>query len=187
MSEIMRLSARQAWPHVDIRLGTLCVLHIVIGVLHGSPKSSTAVLQRTQNSLAGVVLHQSKYTNATPLLKSLHWLPVQQRIQFKLAVVIYKVKSALMPAYLDILPRERVPTRKLRSSSQPLLDVTRIKTLHGQRAFRILAPNTWNSLPVDIQLASSLTIFSTAFDYLSDHRLDVPLYLRTLWHVKRRS
>jgi len=142
-------------------------------IQHGSPKSSTAVLQRTHNSLAHVVLQESKYTNATPLPKSLHWLPVQQRIQFKLAVVTYKVKSTKMPAYLHSLLSERVPTRTIRSSTRPLLDVTRIKIVYGQRVFRISAPNIWNSLPVDIQLACSLTIFKkhlktslflTAFD-----------------------
>jgi len=101
----------------------------------------------------------AQYTNATPQLKSLNWLPVQQRIQFKLAVVTYKVKSTKMPAYLHSLLRERVPTRTLRSSSRTLLDVTRIKTSYGQRAFRVSAPNTWNSLLVDIQMAYSLTIF----------------------------
>jgi len=47
----------------------------------------------------------------------------------------------------------------LRSSSRPLLDVTRHQTAQGQPAFRISALNTLNSLPADIQLACSLTVF----------------------------
>jgi len=144
-------------------------------ILHGSPKSSTIFpewifLTRIllvhlcgmflQSCLARVVLQQSKYRNATQLLKSLRWLPVQQRIPFKLAVVTYKVKSTKMPAYLHTLLSERVPTRTLKSSSRPFLDVTRIKSLCGQQAaLHISASNTWNSLPVmDIRLACSVTI-----------------------------
>jgi hypothetical protein len=128
-------------------------------ILHGSPKSSIAVLQRTQNSLARVVLQQPKYSSATPLLHSLHWLPIEQRIQFKLAVITYKVRSTKTPAYLHSVLSERVLSRTLRSSSKPLLDVVRTKTVYGERAFRSSAPTNWNSLPTDIQLACSLTVF----------------------------
>ena len=128
-------------------------------ILHGSPKSSIAILQRIQNSLARVVLQQPKYTSAVPLLRSLHWLPVEQRIQFKLAVITYKVKSTKTPAYLHSLLSERISTRVLRSSSRPLFDVARTRTVYGQRAFRTSAPDTWNRLPVDIQSACSLTAF----------------------------
>ena len=147
-------------------------------ILHGSPKSSTAVLQRTQNSLARVVLQKSRYTNATPLLKSLHWLPVQQRIQFKLVVVTHKVKSTKMPTYLHCLLSERVPTRTLRSSSRPLLDFTRIKNCTRSTSFPHLGAKHLDSLPVNIQLVCSLTVykkrpktflFLAAFEKLSDH------------------
>jgi len=50
-------------------------------------------------------------------------------------------------------------TRTPRSSSRPLLDVMRTKTLLCQQAFRISAPNTWNSLPADIQRTCSSTVF----------------------------
>ena len=117
---------------------------------------------RELGTLWRVLYSNSRSTRAPlhPLLKSLHWLPVQLRIQFKLvAVVTYKVKSTKMPAHLHNLLCKRIPTRTLRSSSRPLLDVTRTKTLYGQQAFHISAPNTWNSLPVDIQLACISTVF----------------------------
>ena len=74
----------QGIAHTLARSIVMSKLDYCNAILHGSPKSSIAVLQRTQNSLARVVLQQSKYTSATPLLKSLHWLPVQHRIQLKL-------------------------------------------------------------------------------------------------------
>ena len=134
-------------------------------ILHGSPKSSIAVLQRTQNSLARAsrITTAKVYTSATLLLHVLHWLPVEQKIQLKLAVVTYKVRSTKTPVYLHRVLPERIPTtttlRTLRSSSRPLLGVVRTKTACGQHAFRVAAPSTLNSLPVDIQLACSLNVF----------------------------
>jgi len=90
-----------------------------------------------------------------------------------------------MPAYLHSLLRERVPTRTLRSLSRPLLDVTSISTLYDQRAFRISAPNTWNSLPVAIQLACSLTISEKSIKHFYSRLLSISAYLRTLWHIRR--
>jgi len=78
-----------------------------------------------------------------------------------------------MPAYLHSLLSERVPTCTLKSSSRPLLDVTRIKTVYGQRAFYTSAPNTWNSLPVDNQLACSLNIFKKCLKHFYSRLLSV--------------
>jgi len=38
--------------------------------------------------------------HAQPLLKSLHWLPISQRIDFKLATLAYKTRSTFQPKYL---------------------------------------------------------------------------------------
>ena len=130
-------------------------------VLYESPKSSVAVLQRVQNSLARVVLQQKKYASVSPLLQRLHWLPIENRIRFKLAAITYKVRSTKTPAYLgDLLSNHSTgSSMTLRSSSRPLLSVGWVKTVYGGRAFRIAAPTIWNNLPVDIQLACSLNVF----------------------------
>jgi len=54
--------------------------------------------------------NSQKYTSVTPLRKSLHCLPVQQRITFKLDVVCYNVEPTKTPAYLHSLLCERIPT-----------------------------------------------------------------------------
>ena len=61
------------------------------GVLYGTPNSTTQKLHKVQNCLARVVLQQRKSCHAQPLLKSLHWLSVTQRINFKLATLAFKV------------------------------------------------------------------------------------------------
>ena len=130
-------------------------------VLYGAPKTSIARLQRVQNSLARVVLQQPRLSNSMPLLRSLHWLPVVKRIDYKLAAITYKVRSTSTPAYLHILLSDRVISSimSLRSSSRPMLNFDITRTAYGSRAFSIAAPAIWKKLPADIQLASSLNVF----------------------------
>src|SRR5664279_6506188 len=130
-------------------------------VLYGSPKTTIAVLQRVQNSLARVVLLLKICASASPLLQSLHWLHIDARISFKIAVITYKVRSTNTPVYLSSILSENslLSSMVLRSASRPLLSVRCMRTEHGRRAFHIAAPTVWNSLPTDIQLASSLNVF----------------------------
>ena len=55
-------------------------------VLHGAPASSIQKLQRVQNTAARIVLQVPRQSPSQPLLEELHWLPVRQRIDCKLAV-----------------------------------------------------------------------------------------------------
>ena len=47
-------------------------------------------LQCIQNSGARIISNTSRYTSITPVLKNLHWLPVQHRSVFKTATLVYK-------------------------------------------------------------------------------------------------
>ena len=130
-------------------------------VLFGVPKASIMKLQRTQNLLARVVMRQPKYSHARPLLRSLHWLPITQRIEYKLAVLTFNIRSKSTPEYLHCLLSDRATRSSmcLRSSCRPILAVRRTRTNIGARAFSIAAPTIWNGLPVDIQQSDSLYSF----------------------------
>jgi len=130
-------------------------------VLYGAPTSSIQKLQRVQNSLARAVLQQPRMSHARPLLRSLHWLPVSQRIEFKVAALMYKIRSTSRPAYLHSLLLNHISgsTATLRSASRPLLHVPRTRTVYGSLTFSVAAPTSWNSLPADITNAASLTAF----------------------------
>ena len=47
-------------------------------------------IQRIQNYAARVVLRLHKFSHITPALDTLHWLPVNRRIDFKIALLVYK-------------------------------------------------------------------------------------------------
>jgi len=130
-------------------------------LLHGASSGNIAKLQRVQNSLARVVLQAPKLTHGAPLLRSLHWLPVAQRITFKMAVITFKARKSSTPAYLNnlLIDRSSSSSMSLRSSNQPMLAVRRCRTECARRAFSVAAPEIWNKLPADIQLSDTDSIF----------------------------
>ena len=126
----------------------------------GLPNLSISRLQRVQNSLARVVCRSRKFSCPTSsLLNRLHWLPVIQRIKFKIAVLTFKSLQSGKPSYLSDLLVKYEPKRSLRSSSSGFLTVPDIRSAFGRRSFSFTAPSIWNSLPSDLRLCSSLSTF----------------------------
>ena len=85
-------------------------------------------MQLAQNNLARVVCQRGGRTDARPLLRSLHWLPVKHRVTYKMAALTFKTMSSSTPAYLNDPIQTAVPVRPLRSSDAPLLNVPRTRT-----------------------------------------------------------
>jgi hypothetical protein len=124
------------------------------------PKTTLNRLQRVQNSLARVVVPSTRFTDhITPTLRKLHWLPVNDRITFKIASLTFKTLNHHQPAYLFELLQPDIPTRILRSATQKLLKVPRTKTKIACRSFSFSAPTIWNSLPLSIRESPSLVVF----------------------------
>uniref|UniRef100_A0A8C1YN93 Reverse transcriptase domain-containing protein n=1 Tax=Cyprinus carpio TaxID=7962 RepID=A0A8C1YN93_CYPCA len=131
-------------------------------LLGGCPASSINKLQVVQNAAARVLTRSRKYDHITPILQSLHWLPIKFRISYKILLLTYKALNGLAPAYLtSLLPRYN-PSRSLRSQNAGLLIVPRIaKSTKGGRAFSHLAPKLWNSLPDNVRGSDTLSLFKS--------------------------
>ena len=128
----------------------------------GVSQSSLSGLQLVQNAAARLLTNTNRREHITPVLNSLHWLPVQYRIDFKLLMFVFKALNGLAPSYLSELLTVREPGGALRSSNQLLLEVPRSKYKHrGDRAFSVAAPRLWNKLPAEIRLASDLGLFKS--------------------------
>ena len=114
-------------------------------------------LQRVQNAAARLINCTCKFDHVTSFLRdTLHWLPIKQRIQYKIATLVYKSLNAMAPQYLKdmCLPVSALSGRQqLRSATNLDLVVPRTytKTI-GPRAFAACGPSLWNSLPSGMRL-----------------------------------
>lgn len=131
-------------------------------LLFGISASSLHKLQLVQNSAARLLTSTKSSEHISPVLVNLHWLPVSQRITYKILLLTYKALHNLAPPYLTELLQPYHPSRTLRSASDRQLVIPKIKLKHfGERAFSWAAPKLWNSLPPSIRNSSSLLIFQT--------------------------
>ena len=80
-------------------------------------------VETIQNCAARLVVNARRHDHITPVLRDLHWLPVEQRIIVKILLFSFKALNGLAPSYLSDLVKFYVPERDLRSSSQKLLAV----------------------------------------------------------------
>ena len=125
----------------------------------GTSKSNLLKLQRIQNTLARAITQTPKYEHITPVLKNLHWLPINQRIDFKIGSIVYKVLHSDQPSYLRSLLTLQSHRHSTRSSDATTLTLSRTRTTLGKRAFSVVGPRLWNSLPPSVHSAESLMIF----------------------------
>jgi len=65
-------------------------LHYCNALLYGINDSLFRHLQSTQNAAARFLTEASRRDHISPVLRSLHWLPVKQRVGYKLASLVYK-------------------------------------------------------------------------------------------------
>ena len=68
-------------------------------IYYNLPNKQLNKLQKIQNHSARIITKKRKYDHITPVLKSLHWLPIKQRIIFKVAILTFKTLNGLAPNY----------------------------------------------------------------------------------------
>ena len=129
-------------------------------LFYGLSDSSLAKLQHVQNAAARLVTLAHKREHITPLLITLHWLPIKQRVKFKILLLAFKCLNGCAPSYLSEILFPYLPSRSLRSSSANLLVKQSYNYKnYGRRTFHCAAPDLWNSLPNDLRQTTSLNKF----------------------------
>jgi hypothetical protein len=131
-------------------------------LLYGLPVKELKQLQRIQNAAARLVIKARKFDRATPILHTLHWLPVSFRIQYKILLITFKALHGQAPTYIADLLEYYNPSRTLRSSEKSLLKERSSKLVtYGERSFAHAAPMLWNSLPLEVRKSPTTEIFKS--------------------------
>ena len=124
-------------------------------------------LQCIQNSAARIVSNTSQYTSITPVLRKLHWLPVEQHTVFKTATLVYKYLHTGFPRYFATYLSSyssSYNTRRSQSGGNFLVIPKFCPSVHKSvkqfgNSFAFDAPTVWNVLSDEIYASPSLASF----------------------------
>lgn len=114
-------------------------------------KKQIARLQAIQNALARAVTRTPKAHHITPVLKSLHWLRVPERIHFKVLCLTYNAIQFSNPMYLRNLFTIQTQRSTRSSASLTLVRPTPTSLKFSDRSISYTAPRLWNDLPPEIR------------------------------------
>ena len=131
----------------------------------GCAKNLICKLQKVENNVAHLISLSARTDHVSRILRALHWLPVDSRIQYKIIILYFKSLNSQAPSHLSDLVQLHVPSRELRSSADTRL--LRLPSAHlkfsGLRAFFYQAPMLWNNnLPYFLRHYSSAVSFKSA-------------------------
>ena len=179
---------------------SLCISHIDYcnAVLYKLPEVTIHKIQRIQNMCACLVLRKTKRDSISACLKQLHWLPVWQRIHFKLLVLTFKCLTCEGPVYLKQLlhykPVLRQGLRSTTSTDNLQLSIPRTKyRTFADHSFSVAAPTLWNSLPYHIRSVKSVLtfkkllkthLFNETFPSWTSQRFSIQLNCKYTFHSR---
>jgi len=128
-------------------------------MLLGISDTSLHRLQKIQNKAAKMITRSSAREHVKPILKSLHWLPVKERVDYKIACLIYKCLNEEAPSYLSELVEVHAPSRSLRSGTKQLLKVPNHRLALSDQSISVGGPKLWNSLSLNLRMSSTFHNF----------------------------
>jgi len=106
-----------------------------------------------QNAAARLITRTWRCEHISPVLQTLHWLPVRRRVEFKLTCLVHQSLAGQTPACLvsDIQLIADTGRHQLRSTSGRMCVVPRThNNSFGDRSFSAAVPRVWNALPAVI-------------------------------------
>ena len=128
-------------------------------IFSGLPEKDLANLQRIQNAGAKLGLQKDKSASLTECLCALHWLPIRERIDYKILTLVFKSFNKQAPMYLqDLLCEFPKKEKSLHSDSihrRLIIPYTKCKTL-AAHSFSVRGPTLWNKLPNNIKMSKTL-------------------------------
>ena len=165
--QLQRLHAVRGQPGQEV---TGCLVSSFIlsrldycnAILAGLPASTLAPLQRVMHAAARVIYDLKPYDHVTLTLKAMHWLPIKQRIEFKLCLLVHLAINSKAPVYLQNLLTTTASvsgraSNRSASNNDLVKQSTRLKLV--ERAFCVAGPRVWNQLPTDLKAITDTRVF----------------------------
>ena len=105
-------------------------------------------LQYIQNFAARIISGHGKYDHVTPILKELHWIPVNEHLYYRDAILAFKYMNGMVPEYLSsqFTTRGTVSGRITRQSGQ--VNVPLFTSAAGQKTFQYRIAKLWNGTTI---------------------------------------
>ena len=143
-------------------------------ILFNLPKNKIERLQRIQNQAARMLKRIPRRNHITPVLKDLHWLRINERIEFKILILTHRAFYETGPRYLsELIKKHNSSNRTRRANDHCLLSIPPISKMcansYFERSFSYAAPFLWNRLDMSIRMLD--------FDHFKS-RIKTELYLR---------
>ena len=141
---------------------------------------------RVQNAAAHLIFQESRFCHITPLLRSLHWLPVKYHIVFKIILITLKAIHGLAPAYIsELISVIDTGRYDFHSNDSLLLAPCRGKTLTtlSNWSFHAAAPKLWNDPLGSIRNTQSSNKFKEPLRLFYLPKLFNSLYLISYFYI----
>ena len=149
---------------IGLNLPKYTTLHLAPPTLLDSSTACTIATAIVHSKLdyCNSLYYKLKSSHITPILRSLHWLRITERIEYKLLSLTYKVLTTTQPPYLHNLISTQRP-RSTRSSSVATRPPTSSSPKITDRSFCYASPCPWNQLPLSLRQPHSGTSSSISY------------------------
>ena len=117
-----------------------------------------------QKRAAKVILQKPNRTPSKELFLQLKWLSFNNRCKYHTAILIYKCVNNQTPEYLNnIITFSQNHKYNLRSATHNDIVNTKANTGYKKRAFSYHSMDIWNSIPIEIRMACSISAFKRQY------------------------
>ena len=124
------------------------------------PNNSIHPMQRIQNQAAKLIMNRDRFESSVSTMRQLHWLPIGFRCKYKVLLLVYRYMKDQAPEYLQhkLTLRNLVQITCSATERDLQIPYNKRETL-ADCGFSSAGPKLWNSLPLELQTAPTVSIF----------------------------
>ena len=150
------------------------------GLLFGLPDCLIDKLQKVQNSCVRFLFGSKeirKWDRISSHLKQAHFLPIRRRIEYKIALTVFKCLNNIAPRYVSNLITPQIQSVKALRCDNDFFKLTvppLSQLRQTERSFSYCGPTVWNQLPYRLRTMSDVKVFKSELKtYLFKKAFDI--------------